>query len=125
ELLVQQVLRQMEKNGRAAQVLKMGEGQVNSFADDALIADDGGSDQVRIQLKYRVPRELGSQAFLWQVDAIAFDAREVDFERVPIGAHGIDAYRLPRLSRWRDHGLGREVERNTQDVGVFDIEEIF
>ena len=69
--------------------------------------------------------EFGGEPFLRQFDAVAFDAREADFERVALGPHGLDLDRLARRLRRRDDRLGREVEGNAEDVGVFDVEEPF
>ena len=71
----------------------------------------------------RVVVEVGRQPFLGQLDAVAFDAREADFEGVAIGADGLDLNRLARRLRRRNDRLGGEVEGNAEDVGVFDVEQ--
>ncbi len=71
----------------------------------------------------RVVVEVGGEPLLRQLDAVAFDAREADFERVALRAHGLDLNRLARRLRRGDDGLGGEVEGNAEDVGVFDVEE--
>ena len=63
------------------------------------------------------------EPFLRQLDAIALDAREADFECVALGPHGLDLDRLARRLRRSDDRLGREVEGNAEHVGIFDIEE--
>ena len=105
-----------------AQVL---EAQVDAFADDAGVPRDRRADEVGGQLQHGVVVELGGQPFLRQLDAIALDAREADFERVALGPHGLDLNGLARRLRRRDDRLGREVEGNAEDVGVFDVEQPF
>ena len=62
---------------------------------------------------------------LRQLDPVAFDPGEADFEGVAFRANGFDLDRLTRRLRRGDDGLGREVEGNTEDIGVFDIEKTF
>ena len=113
-----------EQRGRphVAQVLQV---HVHAFADDAGIAGDGGADEVGAELEDGIFVEVGCEAFLGQFDAVAFDAGEADFERVALRADGFDLDRLARRLRRGDDGLGREVEGNAEDIGVFDIEETF
>ena len=99
--------------------------QVHAFADDAGVARDGRADEVGAEFQDRVVVEVGGEAFLGQLDAIAFDAGEADFERVALRAHGLDLNRLARRLRRGDDRLGREVEGNAEDVGVFDVEQPF
>ncbi len=68
---------------------------------------------------------VGGEAFLRQFDAVAFDAGEADFERVALGADGFDLNGLTRWLRRRDDRLGREVEGDAEDIGIFDVEETF
>ena len=103
-----------------AQVLEV---QVHAFADDAGVARDRRADEVGRQLQDRVVVEVGGQPFLGQLDAVAFDAREADFQCVALGAHGLDLDGLARRLRRRDDRLGGEVEGNAEDVGIFDIEQ--
>ena len=67
-------------------------------------------------LKSAVSRSSG------KFDAIALDAREADFEGVALGAHGLDLNRLARRLRRSHDRLGREVEGNAEDIGVFHVE---
>ena len=97
--------------------------QVDAFADDAGVLRDRWPDEVRGQFQDRVVVEVGGQPFLGQFDPIAFDAREADFERVALGPHGLDLDGLARRLRRGDDRLGREVEGNAEDVGVFDVEQ--
>ena len=84
-----------------------------------------GPDEIGRQLQDRVVVELGRQPLLRQLDAVALDAREADLERIALGAHGLDLDRLARRLRRRDDRLGGEVERDAEDVGVFDVEQAF
>ncbi len=51
------------------------------------------------------------------------DAREDDPARVAAGTNGLDAYALARRRPLRRDGLGGEVQRYAEDVGIFGIEE--
>ena len=75
----------------------------------------------------RIESSLNSafEPFLGQFDAVALDAREADFERVALRPHGLDLNRLARRLRRSDDRLGGEVERNAEDVGIFDVEQPF
>ena len=84
---------------------------------------DGRADEIGGQLENRIVVEVGGEAFLGQFDAVAFDAREADFQRVALRANGLDLNRLARRLRRGDDRLGREVEGNAEDVGVFDVEQ--
>ena len=86
---------------------------------------DRRPDEVGGEFQDGVVVELGRQPLLGQLDAIALDAREADFERIALGADGLDLDGLARRLRRGDDGLGREVEGNAEDVGVFDVEEAF
>ena len=86
---------------------------------------DGRADQVRRQLQDRVVVEFGREPLLGQLDAIALDAREADFQSIALGPHGLDLDRLAGRLRRRHDRLGGEVERNAEDVGVFDVEQAF
>ena len=79
----------------------------------------GLSSRMESSLKSAVEPLLG------QLHAIAFDARKADFERVALGADGLDLNRLARRLRRGDDRLRGEVEGNAEDVGVFDVEESF
>ena len=84
-----------------------------------------GPDEVRGELQDGVVVEVGGQPLLRQFDAVALDAREADFERIALGADGLDLDGLARRLRRRDDRLGREVEGNAEDVGVLDVEQAF
>jgi hypothetical protein len=72
-----------------------------------------------LRRRARVLGELSLKTLAGQVDPVAFDAGEDNFERGAL-LDGLDAEdRLWRSDRRRDR-LGGEGERNTEDVGVFD-----
>ena len=56
--LVEQVLGEMEEDGRAAHVVQMLDRQVDAFADDTLVLGDRRADEVGRQLQYQVRAEL-------------------------------------------------------------------
>jgi len=59
------------------------------------------------------------KAFFRQLHPIALDAREGDFQRIPLGPDGLDLHRFWRWL-WRgDDRLGGEIERNGENVGIF------
>ena len=47
----------------------------------------GRADEVGRELEDGVVVEVGGEPLLGQLDAVALDAREADFERVALGAH--------------------------------------
>ena len=106
-------------------VAQMLEAHVHALADDAGVAGDRRADEIGAEFQDGVVVEVGGQPFLRQLDAIALDAREADFQRVALRAHGLDLHRLARRLRRGDDRLGREVEGNAEDVGVFDVEQPF
>ncbi len=124
-LRVEQPLGDVEDERGGPHVAQMLEAHVHALADDAGVARDGRPDEVGAEFEDRVVVEVGGQPLLRQLDAIAFDAREADLESVALGAHGLDLNRLARRLRRSDDRLGREVERNAEDVGVLDVEEPF
>ena len=63
------------------------------------------------------------QPLVGQFDAVAFDARENDFERRAL-LDRLDAEDRIRREDRRGHGLGGECERDAEDVGIFDSEQI-
>ena len=98
---------------------------IHAFANDAGVASDGRADEVRGEFQNGIVVEAGREAFLGQFDAVAFDARKADFERIALRTDGLDLNRLARWLRRSDDGLGREIEGNAEDIGIFDIEETF
>ncbi len=123
-LRVEQALGEVEEQRRRPHVAQVLEVQVHALADDAGVPRDRtGRPGPGVSSRIGVVVELGRQPLLGQLDAIALDAREADFERVALGPHGLDLDRLARRLRRRDDRLGREVERNAEDVGVLDVEQ--
>src|SRR5664280_931916 len=96
----------------------MGEAHVLTLADDALIAGNRWADEIRVEFENGVCIEIGRQAILRQLDAVALDAREADLEGIALGAHGLDLDGLARRLRGSHNRLGREVEGNSEDVRV-------
>ena len=82
------------------------------------------ADQIGGELQHRVLVEVGRQTIFRQFNAIAQDTRETDFEVIAFRSHGSDVDGLTRPLRRGDHWFGREVERNTQDIGIFHIEQV-
>ena len=115
-----QVTGEMKDNGGRADVFQMLDREGDTLADDAFVANDGRANQVGGQTERRVGAEFGGEASVGQFDAVAFDTREADFERVAFGPHGANADGWPGRFGRRDDGLGGEVERDAENVGVFD-----
>ena len=121
---VDQALGQVEQQRGGPHVVQVFQTEFDALADDAFVLRDGGADQIGRQLQDGIVIELGGEALLGQFDAVAGDAREADFERVAVGADGLHLDGLAGRLRRSDHRLGREVERNPQHVGVFDVEQV-
>ena len=118
---VEQVLGEREEERGLPHVPKVPERHVHGLADDAGVARDGRSDQVGCQLEDGIVVEAGGEALLGQLDPVALDPREADFQVVAVGAHGLDLHRLPRRL-WRgDDGLGGEIEGDAEDVRVLEL----
>ena len=95
---------------------------VGTFTDDAGIAGDGRPYQAGAQRKNRFAVELGSEPLFRQLHAVALHAGEANLQRNALRAHGLD---LNGLAWWlwrTNDGLGREVERDAKNVGIFDVE---
>jgi len=108
---------------RGAHVAGVDEVEIDRLADDAGVARFGGTDQVRCKFEHRVGVEMGREAVLRQLGAIALHARKADFQGVAVRAHGLDLHGFARWLRRSHHGLGSEVEGNAEHVGVFDVEQ--
>ena len=121
--LIEKMLGEVKEDRRAAHVVEVLDGQVHALADDALVLGDGRADKSGRQLQHRILVEFRRELLVRQLDAIAFDAREADFERVALRADRMDADGLARLGRRRDDGLRREVEGDAENVGIFDVEQ--
>ena len=120
---VEQPLGEVEDERGRPHVAEVLEVQVHALADDAGVARDRWADEVGREFQDGVVVEVGGQPLLGQLHAVALDAREADFERIALGAHGLDLDRLARRLRRGDDRLGGEVERNAEHVGVFDVEQ--
>ena len=120
---VKQVLGDVEQECGGPHVAEMLKIHVHALAYDAGIVGDRRSDDVWGEFEDGILVELGCEALLGQIDAITFDAREANFERVALGSHSLDLNRFARRLGRRDDGLGREVEGNAEHIGVFDIEQ--
>ena len=101
----------------------MHQGEVDALADDAFVAGHRGADQLRRKFERGVVIELSFELVLWQLHAVAGHTREPNLERVAIGGDSAHVDRLPRLLHRRNDGLGREVERNAEHVGILDVEQ--
>ena len=77
------------------------------FADDPGIARDRRADEVGTEFEDRVVVEVALKPLLGQLDAVALDAREADFEGVALGAHRLDLDGLARRLRRGHDGLRR------------------
>ncbi len=122
---VDQPVSQVKEQRRGANVAEVFDCEVYAFADDAFVAGFARTNQVRREGEGRIAAELGHQPFFRQFDAVAFDTRKDDLQRVALRAHGLDLYRLARRLRLGDDRLGGEVEGNAEHVGVFDVEQAF
>ncbi len=112
----------MEEQRGLPQIAQVFERELDTFTDDAFVSRDGRADQVGRQLQDGIVIELRSQPFLRQFDPVAGDTREADFERVAVGTNGLHLDGFARRLRRSDDRFGGEIERNAQDVGVFDVE---
>ena len=122
---LQEPLGEVEDQSRGTHLLEMLETQVHPFADDPLVSRDGGSDQIGGELQGRVLVEGGGQPLLGQLDAVPLHARKSNLARIALRRDRLDLDRLARRLRRRgDHGTGREVERDAEHVGVFDVEHV-
>jgi hypothetical protein len=99
------------------------EAHVGAFADDAQVARDRRSDQVRGQDKDGVIVEVRSQPLFRQFNAITLDPGEPYFEMIAFGTQRSYLYSLPRGLWRRNNGLRSEIKRNSEHVRVLDIEQ--
>ena len=97
--------------------------QADFLADDAGVHVYGWPDKFGGQAQDRVVSEGGGQLIFRQFYAITQNPWELNFECIPLRAHGFDPDRLSgRL--WCHHDrLGREVKGDAQNVGILDVEE--
>ncbi len=103
---VEQALGEVEDERGWPHVAGMLQIQVHAFADDAGVPRNRRADEIGGELQDGVIVEVGAQPFLGQLDAIALDTREADFQRIALGRDRLDLDRLARrLRRRRNTGL--------------------
>ena len=78
----------------------------------------GVSSRVELSSKVADSRSSG------KLDAVPLHARKSDLARIAFRRDRLDLDRLARRLRRRDHGAGREVERDAEHVGVLDVEHV-
>ena len=98
--------------------------QINPLADDAGVLRNRWADKIRGQLQNGIFVEFGGQPFLRQFDPIACNTGKADFQGIAIRTNRLDLDGFAGRLRRRNHRLGGEVKGNTQDIGIFDIEQI-
>src|ERR1035438_5463050 len=111
-----EMLCQVERDGGRAQSAQVLKGERVAFADDALDDDHGWPHKVGREAKLGVFGEPGGEAGIRQLDAVALDAGESDFEGIEVGANGADADGGARRFGRSDDGLGAEIEGDAEDV---------
>ena len=79
-------------------------------------------DKLRRELQDIVRFERGFEALVGQFHAIAFHAGKDDLHRIAVRFDGVNADRRARLCRRGDHRFGGKIERDAEDVGIFDVE---
>jgi hypothetical protein len=89
------------------------------------VSGDGWPDQIGRQFQHRVVVEFGGQAFFGKFDSIALNSRKGNFQGITIGPDGVNADRFARLGRRCHDRLGGEIEWDTEDVGILDIQQLF
>ena len=82
------------------------------------------TNEIGRQLQHGVGVERGRESLGRQLHAVALDARETNLQMVPVRPHRLHLHRLSRRLRRGDDRLGGEVERDAEDVGVLDVEQI-
>ena len=105
--------------------IEMFDRQIDWLANDSLVANVRWANEIGCQIEHRIAVEFGSQTFFRKFDPIAFDTGKGNFERVTIWPNRMDPDRLARFDRRRNDRLGGEVERDAEDVGILDIEQLF
>src|SRR5688572_5684482 len=92
---------------------------VMTLADNPFQPGRAGADKLRRELKAGIRREMRVETLVSKLSAIAGDSREVDRERRALfhGKNPGDRFRRLLLDL---HRLGREVERNAENVRILD-----
>ena len=121
---IDQMLGEMEQEGRSPQIPGVAEVEVYAFADDACVGRVGRANQIGCQFENRVLVELGGETALWA-------GRHGTRRRAGSGSRGghdpgltamnLDSWR--RFVRLHNDGAGGEVEWDSEDIGVFDAKE--
>ena len=116
---------EVKQDRRAPHVVQMLQRQIHALADDPLVLCDRRADQVGRQFEHRVGGEARREPFLGQFDAVALDAGKRISSASRPARTAWTLHRLARRLRRRDDRLGREVERDAEHVGIFDVEQAF
>src|ERR1043166_692325 len=111
-----------EKDRGWADVLQVFQIERDALTDNPLVSDDRWADQPGREGQNRVLVKSRREPIRWQFDTIALDAGETDFQRIALRADGKDMRRRSRRLGWRDHRFRGEVERDAENVSVFDGE---
>ena len=122
-LRLDEALGQAIDDRRVTDVLQVLDRHVGVLTDDPLVLGDRRADQVGRELQSGVFGEGGLQVVLGEIDAIALHAGELDFQGVALRRDRLHLDGRLRRLRYRDDRLGREIEGNTEDVGILDIVE--
>ena len=118
EARLDEALGDVVRDGARPYLIKHLRSDLDALADDALQQHRAGADVLRRQDEPRVVGELRLKALAGQIDAIALDTGEDNFERGAL-LDRLDAEDRPRRNDRRGDGLGGEGEGNAKDVGVF------
>src|SRR5215207_7401502 len=119
---LEQALGEVEHDRAGAHRLELGRIELDAFANDALHEHGAGPNLLGGEHKAGVGGELGPQPRVRQLDPVTVDLRKGDLACCAL-LQRLDTHSRLRRRRPRDHGLCREVEGNSQDVGVFDVEQ--
>ena len=119
---IQQTLGHLKNQRGLPHVVQVFKAQIDAFADDAGVPSDGRTDQIGSQFQHGVRCELGFEPFLGKFDPVALHSRECDLQVIALWTHRLDLNRFSRRLRRSDNWLCGEVERNSKNVGIFDVE---
>jgi len=115
EALLHEMLGEMIGNGTGANGIEGLHVQLDAFADDAFHQHLAGPTSSGVRMRRESSEKCATMRSVRQLDAIAFNPWKDDLELRALfdrlHAHG----RLRGLRR-RNHGIGREVERNAHNV---------
>src|ERR1700761_2087827 len=91
---VEQSLRQVENQCGGPHIAEMSEAHIFALADDAGVARNRRSNEVRAKFENGIVIEVRTEPFFGKLDSIAFNTREADFQRVSVGTDSLDLNRL-------------------------------